>query len=312
MISNISFVLAAGYLYKLTRIIYPANAKLAKYSSIAFCLSLPSMFLSAFYTESIFAMLTFMGMYYFKKQLYLLASILWGLALLARSNAIVYVGFFVYEFIISRHRHHSIKSFVSGFFQALCYSLITVSGFVAFQYSIYRQYCTYGATLERPWCSHMPPLVYTFVQKEYWGNGFLAYFQLKQIPNFLLAMPIIGLSVCGLWLFISCDWTRWLTLGQVNRASSADLTFSSNQATVYMYLWAFLLVYAITCMHIQVILRFFTALPPLYWYIAHLWSQGFQPSSTKCQNWTANIILYYFVLYSLVGIILFSAFLPPA
>ncbi|SAM00254.1 hypothetical protein [Absidia glauca] len=284
LISNISFVFAAGYLFKLTRLIYPANTQLAKYSAVAFCISLPSMFMSAFYTESLFALLSFMGMYHITKQRYLLASILWGLASSTRSNAIIYAGFFIYELIISRFRRHSLMSLIFGCFQTALYSLITVSGFVAFQYSLYLQYCVDTSPEgPRPWCTRMPPLVYTYIQKENWGNGFLAYYELKQIPNFLLAMPVIGLSVAGLWTFISKDWKRWLSLGQSNHASS-------------------------------VILRFFTALPPLYWYIGHVWSLHLRSSAstTKYLHWLANGILYYSVLYSLIGVILFSAFLPPA
>lgn len=66
------------------------------------------MFMSAFYTESLFALLSFMGMYHITKQRYLLASILWGLASFTRSNAIIYVGFFIYELIVSRFRRHSL------------------------------------------------------------------------------------------------------------------------------------------------------------------------------------------------------------
>ncbi|KAI8077838.1 GPI mannosyltransferase 2 [Halteromyces radiatus] len=312
LISNVSFVLAAGYLYKLTRSIYPTNTKLATYSSIAFCLSPPSMFMSAFYTESIFAFLSFLGMYHVSKQRFLLGSIIWGIASLARSNAIIYIGFFIYDIIIKRIRYHSIKTLIIGFLQVMIYSSITLSGFAVFQFLIYRQYCTDDILEQRPWCLQLVPLAYSFVQKEYWGNGFLAYFQVKQIPNFLLAAPIIGLSIAGLWQFIAKDWTRWITLGVINDASVDDTSYTSNQASVYMYLWTFLLFYATTCMHVQVILRFFTSLPPLYWYIGQLWYQGFQANRSSRDHWIAHSILSYFVLYGLVGIILFSAFLPPA
>lgn len=75
-----------------------------------------------------------------------------------------------------------------------------------------------------------------------------------------------------------------------------------------MYLWAFLLVYVVTNMHIQVIIRFFTSLPPLYWYVGDLWIKGLNESKFGL----ANIVLTYFVLYGLIGIVLFSSFLPPA
>lgn len=60
------------------------------------------MFMSAFYTESLFALLSFMGMYAISKQHYFYASLLWGIASATRSNAIIYIGFFGYEFIIKR------------------------------------------------------------------------------------------------------------------------------------------------------------------------------------------------------------------
>lgn len=49
---------------------------------------------------------------------------------------------------------------------------------------------------ERPdplpeWCDGLPGSHYSHIQKTYWGLGFFAYWQLKQLPNFLLAGPMI-------------------------------------------------------------------------------------------------------------------------
>lgn len=93
-------------------------------------------------------------------------------------------------------------------------------------------------------------------------------------------------------------------------ASTAGYT--SQAAAPFVYLWAFLLVYSTTCMHVQVILRFFTSVPGLYWFTALLWIRGYGEHATPRQRWIANLVLSYYILYGLVGIVLFAAFLPPA
>lgn len=70
-----------------------------------------------------------------------------------------------------------------------------------------------------------------------------------------------------------------------------------------------MLFYVLTSMHVQVIIRFFTSLPPFYWFVGHVWINGFEK---KVNERTANVILGYFVLYGLTGVILFANFLPPA
>ncbi|CDH57985.1 gpi mannosyltransferase 2 [Lichtheimia corymbifera JMRC:FSU:9682] len=293
LIANVCFVLAAGMLYRLTSAIQP---RLAFVSAIAFCLSPPAMFMSSMYMESPFALLSFTGMWLYTQNKYLLAALIWCFASAIRSNAIVYAGFFIYDLVLQ-------KRSLIGMVRAILYSMITMGGFAMVQYYGYYQFCVTG---DRPWCNKTLPLLYSFVQNYYWNNGFLAYYEIKQIPNFLLAMPIILLTTKGLWHYAqSVDGFYTLGLGQNTPADTKKLL-------PFLYLWGFLLAYATTCMHVQVIIRFFTSLPPLYWITAQIWMDGFKKSASKQRQWLAQSVLSYYVLYGLVGIVLFAAFLPPA
>lgn len=129
----------------------------------------------------------------------------------------------------------------------------------------------------------------------------------------MLAAPIIVLSIFGLKTYIQTDAYQFFSLGLISKrkptSSLEEQSYVSSKLATHMYLWAFLLLYVVTNMHIQVIIRFFTSLPPLYWYVGDLWIKGF---IEKKNTVLANVVLTYFVLYGLIGIVLFSNFLPPA
>ena len=128
---------------------------------------------------------------------------------------------------------------------------------LGFQWHGYRAFC-HGLPLQQPaWCSATLPYLYGHVQAQYWGVGFLRYFQLQQVrlmmrtvtlklkqsmylacmhlttcstaacdaamcpgmarrhasvihvrharaqvPNFLLAAPMLGLSFWGCYTFV--------------------------------------------------------------------------------------------------------------
>ncbi|GJP63922.1 hypothetical protein CLOP_g20951, partial [Closterium sp. NIES-67] len=95
------------------------------------------------------------------------------------------------------------------FSTAIC-CLLSFSLFLSFQAFAVSQFCIpnspTAATMPTnravpPWCLDWVPYVYGYVQRKYWDVGFLRYFQLKQLPNFLLAAPTLLLSLTALLSF---------------------------------------------------------------------------------------------------------------
>lgn len=53
---------------------------------------------------------------------------------------------------------------------------------------------------ERSW---LLPALYGYIQHKYWGNGPFQYWELKQIPNFALAAPIVAFTARAVWGYFS-------------------------------------------------------------------------------------------------------------
>ncbi|KAG6632653.1 hypothetical protein CIPAW_13G174000 [Carya illinoinensis] len=114
----------------------------------------------------------------------------------------------------------------SGALRCIC----IFTPFIAFQAYGYYSICL-GHSIDemRPWCKARLPLLYNYIQSHYWGVGFLRYFQLKQLPNFLLASPILSLALCSIVyyaksrpeIFFSLD-----LLASVEEKNSSAVLFS--------------------------------------------------------------------------------------
>ncbi|RKP27861.1 GPI mannosyltransferase 2 [Syncephalis pseudoplumigaleata] len=305
VISNVAFILAACSLYRqvphLSLAIFN-DRRFAFLSGALFCLTPSAMFMSSIYTESIFALLSFTGMELYAHGRLWPAAAVWSLSSLARSNGIVYAGFFVYELLIRQTRLIGAKHLLMRCLTAVMLSAMVIGGMACFQWYGYQQYCL-GDT-PRPWCQARVPLLYSFVQVEYWNCGFLRYFEWKQLPNFALALPMLVLSAMGIvpdTVEASTIVDGILPEAITNHLARTQLYFSPN-ALPFIYLWALLLLYAFTSMHVQVITRFFSSM-----HTHHVMYRQW----TRSPLWP-RILLMYFVGYGLCGVVLFSNFFPPA
>lgn len=67
-----------------------------------------------------------------------------------------------------------------------------------------------------PWCDDEIPISYSYIQKTYWGNGFLSYWEMKQVPNFLLAVPVLSIVLGTSYNFMWFHWDYVKRLGLVD------------------------------------------------------------------------------------------------
>ncbi len=170
------------------------------------------------------------------------------------------------------------------------------------------------------WCLKPVPFSYEYVQKTYWNVGFINYWTWKQIPNFLLALPIfilIGRFVHNWFRMIKNDlWKeKFDYVFSKKNFSNKNLWFIHQDILPHIIYTIFLSLFALFFMHIQVTTRFlFSSGPFLYWISAD------QIKQYDIQNGNLRkifylfkketFLFYYYFIYIIIGICLFSNFLP--
>ncbi|XP_077324454.1 GPI alpha-1,6-mannosyltransferase 2 isoform X2 [Lithobates pipiens] len=179
------------------------------------------------------------------------------------------------------------------------------------------------------WCSYRFPLAYSHIQSEYWGVGLFRYFQLRQLPNFFLATPVIFLGICATFRYISSNMKLCSTLGLWDVRKKDSYGFYGPRVFVYVAQLSFLAAFGALCMHVQVVTRLlFSSCPVLFWFCSHIieenepWIWGLQrnkeasnPAVRLLRAWDSlrtrtRILLGYFLGYWVIGTALHVNFLP--
>ena len=254
-VNTVAFTIAAVGLYKLTQTIFHSS-KLAQRVVVLFCFNPASVFFSAAYSESIFAMTQFWGMLFLERDRHLISALIFALGTTARSNGLISCGFIGYKClqeIIPLYRLFMLKgerirpkTVVLKSLKVACLLFIIILPFLLFQYYSYRLFCKNPQL--SPWCDHYLPIPYSYIQKHYWNVGFLKYYELKQLPNFVLASPVVFLSIVGVYEYLARQTKKdILSLGLwvVKKTNSLNIF-------VYVVHLGFLLAFGIASMHVQV------------------------------------------------------------
>ncbi|EDV29460.1 uncharacterized protein TRIADDRAFT_18645, partial [Trichoplax adhaerens] len=316
---NISaFAISAILLYKLSYKVLQ-NQILAIVSVTMYCINPASIFMSSLYTESLYACCSFGGMlcWQYPTNLtgYLLGTLAFTLAVAVRSNGMVLIGFVGYTLLLYR-----LKTASSGrlfLFEIIYYACQTIvlllpfaiailSPFYMFQSYGMRKFCNSSHQVEPlPWCNKDLSIPYWEVQRKYWNVGFLRYYQLKQIPNFILAAPMVTLCIFAIRKYLHC----WNSLYASFLASSQlPITFGNPAMFVYIIHVLFLTIFGLTSMHVQVITRLIASSSPvIYWFTAYSIIQGIKHRS---KDPSGRLAVIYFLTYSIIGTVVHSNFYP--
>ncbi|CAH9098125.1 unnamed protein product [Cuscuta epithymum] len=239
VLNNIAFVLAALFLYRLS-IAVVKDSELALRASILFCFNPASIFYSSIYTESLYALFSIGGLYYFTSGARNIATLWFALSGFSRSNGILNAGYICFQTMHSVYTSavlHKRAPFAWDLLVGALRSLCVIFPFIAFQAYGYYNMCMGQST--RPWCKERIPLFYGYIQGHYWGVGFLKYFQTKQIPNFLLASPILSCALCSIIHYVKLQPEVFFSLGfrrasppmsNNNEQKISPFTYGSNAA----------------------------------------------------------------------------------
>lgn len=264
-----------------------------------------------------------------------------------RSNGLLNVGFWFYYFLSFYHyrmldsmRNSSLKiNFVVALAVLSTFafvSIICLTPFNVYQIYAYDLFCRdlnitfpenvvkYAADNNfilagtfsyhnRTWCYQSIPFSYAYVQARYWNVGFLRYYTIKQLPNFALALPITFLILkCGCeFIYHHSNMICYPFL-----PNEKCKRFLPRGAFVFVVHAMFLVIFNFLCINVQVSTRILcSSSPVLYWYCAHVFRDVPVNDLLTFKNRVRlsvlqSFIKYYFIIYFVVGTVLFCNFFP--
>lgn len=318
LLENFLFYSSCIVLYYLTRKIFSENNKklyyanrLARITTTLFIFTSAAGFLTGIYSEPLSFCLTFVGILFHEISiittipngvdckwsrwpLYTLSAIFFSGATLNRPNCVLLGIYFVVDlFQMVMHRR---------FLKALLFPLaagILMGSVCLYQHFIlpYETFCPQRGE----WCTTqffqgLPftrTTFYGYIQSHYWNCGFLKYWTVNNIPNFLIAMPNFVVM-----LYSTVYFTRIYPYFRVR-----PLVFITQAFLITILLFA----------HVQIINRVSSFIPLHLWYLAdRLLRKPFSDKQITGDDKLVKCYIYWLAFWIPLQTILFACFLPPA
>ncbi|KPI37825.1 GPI mannosyltransferase 2 [Cyphellophora attinorum] len=303
VISHLSSWLSMLLVWHISRRLDPSEQQSTAFVAASLYIISPAgIFLSAPYTESVFAALHMLSYLLFidgrtafaggRAGAGSLLNIGSGTALafsiIMRSNGILSGFIFAwdaYEACVRLLRRRGSALDLQRLLSLVVAGVVAGFGFVLPQYLAWTEYCEgRDPASVRSWCQNVVPSIFTFVQSHYWNVGLFRYWTISNIPLFLLAAPTLALLI-----------------GSGIDGAVRAVYFRKSPDAYYLAIPQLILaVLALTTYHVQIITRIASGYP--WWYI---WLAAERPRSVKTAvRWMA--------LYALIQGGLYASFLPPA
>lgn len=286
----IAFCLAARTLHEIVSDMgFPA---LANTAATCFLFNPANVFFATLYSESTYCWLAWTGLHLWNRNP-ALSCLLLTLASFTRSNGSLNAVIIGWWFVQScLHSPFRVERTVSRFLRTLAGVLCCISPSFLFNAFAYARLCS---SLDRPQlCEEAFPseLPYSYLQRKYWNVGLLRFYEIKQLPNLLLGLPILLYSGCAVLLALQASHT----------ARRVDpIALLQGPAMGWALHLAALMIVVLGWAHVQVSTRLLCSASPLvYVGLAH----GLQ--SPKWRALTAAYLLFFAV----AGVCLHCNFLP--
>ncbi|KAG8217914.1 glycosyltransferase family 76 protein [Butyriboletus roseoflavus] len=309
-----------------TRVLYRLSLHHLRSSSAAFlatALSLlsssPATLRFAPYSEPFFTYCSYRGMWACARSRWFSAAVWFALASAFRSNGVFLTGFVVWGMLVSPWLCAR-RDLLTPARILYCIVLVAIPlvPFVHHNYTGYLRFCTSAppGTVGRPgWCDRgMFPSIYAHVQRQYWNVGFMRYWTVSNVPNFLLALPAL-MNVYAFCAFYLVRMARVYPLSFIQAGADErrkgtsptdphppSLFFVPSLLPHVLHALALTLLLTFNA-HVQIALRVLPSLPVVYWAAARLVVE--RPEWGRA--WVA-----WSVVWGAVNCVLWAVFLPPA
>lgn len=273
------------------------------------------------------------------------------LSILTRSNGVMNIGFILFTFtcLMIKTLPSSPLLFKFAYFLkylSITFFYVTVSlvPLILYQVYCYKRFCTdfyielpnnvreYGisqnyvlpgefSSHNQSWCYNKIPEAYSYVQDHYWNVGLFRYYEIKQIPNFILAAPIIIILLKNYIRHLFKNFDKnvlkiFVLDHKLDRPKQMRISIVDPLLNVFVIHALVLTVFCVLIIHIQVSTRMLcSASPVLYWYCSQYLDYSSDQKLKKIFLWSYTSrselsVKVYFYSYFIIGTILFCNFLP--